>query len=337
MSNNNISSAPTSPTIAELYQKIQNGTLVLQPDFQRKFVWTQQHQEEFLDTILKGLPFPEIYVCQGSVNIQTIQTTHHVIDGQQRLTTIKKYIEGNFEKPLRLIKAYSELTNEEKQKFLAYQVSQRDIGKVNEEVVKDIFRRINLTKFKLEDIEVHNAIYDGLFIRTAKDLAQRINLGKYEVFSDSEFTRMADTHFMLQVLSTLIRGGYFNRDTEIEKCIIEFNEEFLLQNELSSKIELCFSIIDELDIKPDSIWFRKSNFFTLVVEICKNIEFIDKNIKSRLDSFEEKIIAAKNSSDANDEINLLREYYSYMYQGTNSRKARVSRSEIFFKYIFANK
>jgi hypothetical protein len=37
----------------------------------------------------------------------------------------------------------------------------RDIGRVEEETVREIFRRINLTKFKLEDVEIHNAIYDG--------------------------------------------------------------------------------------------------------------------------------------------------------------------------------
>ncbi|MCB2384953.1 DUF262 domain-containing protein [Thalassolituus alkanivorans] len=53
----------TNPTIADIYEKIDGGRLQLSPDFQRKFVWTQEHQEQFLDTILNGYPFPEIYVC----------------------------------------------------------------------------------------------------------------------------------------------------------------------------------------------------------------------------------------------------------------------------------
>ena len=39
----------TNPTIADLYQNIESGKLILKPDFQRKFVWTQDHQEEFID------------------------------------------------------------------------------------------------------------------------------------------------------------------------------------------------------------------------------------------------------------------------------------------------
>ena len=95
----------------------------------------------------------------------------------------------------------------------------RDIGKVEEVLVKEIFRRINLTKFKLEDIEIHNAIYDGKYIQTAKELAKDIELDEYGVFHESEFTRMADIHFVLQVMSTIERGGYYQRDSELEKCI----------------------------------------------------------------------------------------------------------------------
>lgn len=84
----------TNPTIADIYQSIDQGKLILQPDFQRKFVWTHEHQESFIDTILNGLPFPEIYVCDGEVDVQKMRTTHLVIDGQQRLTTIRNYIDG---------------------------------------------------------------------------------------------------------------------------------------------------------------------------------------------------------------------------------------------------
>ena len=55
---NQIKPSVTNPTIADLYQQIASDKLVLRPDFQRTFVCTHEHQESFLDTILKGLPFP---------------------------------------------------------------------------------------------------------------------------------------------------------------------------------------------------------------------------------------------------------------------------------------
>lgn len=107
----------TNPTIADIYQLIDEGKLILRPEFQRKFVWTCAHQEAFIDTILNGLPFPEIYVCEGEVDVQKLRITRLVIDGQQRLTTIRNYIEGRHEHPLTTIPSYQSLTHERKQDF----------------------------------------------------------------------------------------------------------------------------------------------------------------------------------------------------------------------------
>lgn len=312
----------TTPTIAELYGKISENKLELAPDFQRRFVWTQEHQEEFIDTILHGLPFPEIYVCRGETNVSKIQTTQKVIDGQQRLTTIFNYIDNNFDNPLTLVQPYASLNDETREDFLEYQVVLRDLGKIDEQIIKEVFRRINLTKFKLEDIEIHNAIYDGKFIQTAKDLSSEINLEKYEVFQESEFTRMIDVHFFLLVLSTLEKDGYFTRDIEIERCIVAFNEKYENQNARKSQIYKAFSELDKLEIPIDSIWFRKSNFFTLIIELAKEHLHLD-NLASKLMLFEQNVLANKK-----DKENIYGEYYSYMYTGTNNRKSRIRRSEI---------
>ena len=70
-----IKSSVTNPSIADIYPNIESAKLVIRPDFQRKFVWTHDHQEEFIDTILKGYPFPEIYFCKGEVDLKKMRTT----------------------------------------------------------------------------------------------------------------------------------------------------------------------------------------------------------------------------------------------------------------------
>lgn len=323
---NQIKPSVTNPTIADIYEKIESGRLDLSPDFQRKFVWTHEHQEQFLDTILNGYPFPEIYVCQGDTDLVKIRTYQKVIDGQQRLTTIRNYIENSFEKPLSLVKSFVSLNDEERSDFLSYQVVVRDIGKVEDTLIREIFRRINLTKFKLENIEIHNAIYDGKFIQLAKELASTIEIEPYGVFHESEFTRMADIHFFLLIMSTLKNEGYFNRDTELEKYIAEFNEEFPDAKEIKEKIINSFNMIKKLELNNDSIWYRKSNFFTLAVELASN-DYQLKGLKEKLLKLEENII--KNRYNKDSEFG---KYYGYMYAGTNNRIARVVRGDIFRKH-----
>jgi hypothetical protein len=319
----------TNPTVATIYQNIESGKLILKPDFQRKFVWTHDHQEAFIDTVLKGYPFPEIYVCQGSIDTKKLKTIEHVIDGQQRLTTLKKYIENSFDKTLTTITAFDKLNEEGREKFLSYQIVVRDLGKVDDATIREVFRRINLTKFKLENIEIHNAIYDGKFIQTAKEILEDIALEKYGVFQESEFTRMADLHFILLIMSTLENDGYFPSDKELERYIADFNDEYGNSSHMKSLVIKIFAIIDDLDLPIDSVWFRKSCFFTLVIETAKNIKKIPSDFKEKLVAFDQNFLAQKNNTEGDYAV-----FRSYVYAGTTSRKARIERANIFNKIIF---
>lgn len=318
----------TNPTIAELYQNIQSGKLVLDPDFQRKFVWTSAHQEEFIDTIRRGFPFPEIYVCQGDIDLALLKTTQHVIDGQQRLTTIKNYIDGKHDKPFSKVPMYADLDDDGRKEFLTYQVVVRDIGKVDYETIREIFRRINLTKFQLDDVEVHNAVYNGEFISAAKDVLKNVSLAEYGVFHESEFTRMADLHFMLLVMATLENKGYFPQDNEVENFIAQYNEEYPNKDSKKDYLVNTFQYISSLELPVDSIWFRKSNFFTLVVELNWGRSKAPNDVRARLLDLEDKILANRGSNETE-----FGKYYSYMYSATAGRKARVTRASVFRKYV----
>ena len=66
-----------------------NKRLELQPDFQRNEVWTKSAQIMLIETILKNIPIPKIYI--KSI-IKDQKTYRVVIDGQQRLTAILKFL-----------------------------------------------------------------------------------------------------------------------------------------------------------------------------------------------------------------------------------------------------
>ena len=140
---------------------------------------------------------------------------------------------------------------------------------------------------------------------------------------------MADLHFILLVLATFEEGGYFTRDNEVERNIALFNNEY--PDFEDKKKRLSSVIIDILTSKltDDSIWFRKSNFYTIVVELFFNPIPV-KDIIEALKEFETNILTNKNEDKSKNEFSL---YYSNMYSGTNSRQARVIRADLFRKYI----
>lgn len=327
-----IPASPGNKKISELYKRIKEGTLILQPDFQRKFVWNTSHKEAFIETILNGLPFPEIYTAQSGVDIEKIETQEVIVDGQQRLSTIMQYIEEEANSKVfgKQVQKFKDLTQEAQREFLNYNVVIRDLGDISSELIREIFKRINQTKFSLEQIEIQNAVYDGEFITTAKEILDAIDIEHIPIFSDSEMSRMSDLHFILLVMSTIETGGYFARDSDIEKFITGFNDVYEEKVKIRNLILHILDGIKSLDLQPDSIWYRKSNFFTIVTELCFLGMPDFETIKPKLLEFEKNILENKYTPrDKND----FASYYGYMYTGTNSRQARVVRGELFKKYV----
>lgn len=322
-----LSSSPSNKKISELYKRVKEETLILQPDFQRKLVWSSKHKEAFIDTILKGMPFPEIYIAQSGIDIQKIETQEVVVDGQQRLSTIIQYIDEADDSKIfgKTISKFKDLDAQDKKDFLNYNVVIRDLEDVTPELIREVFRRINQTKFSLEQIEIQNAIYDGEFISTAKDILESVEVDHLPIFSDSEISRMSDLHFILSILSTIELGGYFSRDVEIEKMVAKFNDSYPNSNITSKRIIKILKDIKILDLPEDSIWYRKSNFFTLLVELYNNNDVNLEQLKPMLLQFESNVLQNKNTNNVD---NIYSKYYSYMYTGTNSRQARVIRGKI---------
>ncbi len=262
--------------ISDLYQRIKNQTLIPQPEFQRKFVWNRAHKEKFIDTILNGYPFPEIYTAQKGINLETIESQDVVVDGQQRLRTIVQYIDEpqdskEFGKD---VKKYKDLTQDEKRDFLKYEVVFRYLGDVKPETILEIFQRINLTQYSLNQVEIENAVYDGGFITAAKEILISVDLNFLSMFSENEISRMDDLYFILLIMSTIENGGYFNRVSEIEKFIIAYNDSYEKSDEIKDYLISAINTIRALNLEPDTIWYRKSNFLTLLIELNSlNVKF----------------------------------------------------------------
>ncbi len=320
---------PSVKKISELYQMIKGGNLILQPDFQRKFVWNRNHQEKFIETILNGLPFPEIYIALTGIDLKTIESQQVVVDGQQRISTIVKYIDGTDLFGNKILK-FNDLDAESKRDFLGYHVTIRDLGDIDEKSIKEVFKRINLTQYNLNQIEIHHAVYDGAFIQTAQKILEGNMQDFSMIFSGTEILRMQDLYFVTLLLATIEHDSYFSRVKEIENYIIEFNDEYPQAEKRVKRFNETFKLIKKIKLNADSMWLKKTNFLTLFIELYKGIDQIElKGLMEKLNKFEENIMKNKNTGEKND----FGIYYSFMYADTNSRKARVTRAEILNKYI----
>lgn len=79
-----------------LYKRLKSGDDATEgdiyvPDFQRGYVWTKRQADSFIESLLLGLPVPGIFLSTESDTSRRL-----VIDGGQRLRTIKSYMDDNF-------------------------------------------------------------------------------------------------------------------------------------------------------------------------------------------------------------------------------------------------
>lgn len=86
-----ITSSPNDFNVRTLFDFIDSGTIRL-PGFQRNYVWDIRKASRLIESIIMGLPIPQLFFYEKSPN------NFLVIDGQQRFLTIYYFIKGKFPK-----------------------------------------------------------------------------------------------------------------------------------------------------------------------------------------------------------------------------------------------
>jgi len=306
---------------------IQVGGLVPRPEFQRRLVWTSADKSRFIDTVLRGYPFPEIYVANGDVDTETGEGTQLLVDGQQRVTTLVQYFTGDRSGTLPGVLPYSSLQEDEKRRFLDYDVAVRDLGDVTPNEIIEVFRRINATSYALKDIEINNAIYAGALKQFAEQFALAPFFDEHSVFRASDYKRMGDLLFSLLLIVTMLRG-YFNRDDEIEPALERFNDSFEYADEMSNRLAFCINFIEECGFPQKSRAWKKSDLFTLMVELDlarrEGVTLDVSEVVEKLEGF----YAAVDTAGLQSAHRAVAVYYKASVQASNDRVNRVRRGMI---------
>ena len=77
-------------TVHDVLRRIEKGSYVMNPDFQRDFIWPEDKQSKLIESVIMRIPLPVFYVAEDHQG-RTI-----IVDGLQRLSTFKKYHSNGF-------------------------------------------------------------------------------------------------------------------------------------------------------------------------------------------------------------------------------------------------
>lgn len=319
--------SPTSLKVRQLITLTREAKLIPRPEFQRRLVWTTEDKIRFMDTILKGMPFPEIYVANGPVDVDTGEGQQLLVDGQQRVTTIVDYFAGDPKTYGSVLPSYASLDEERKRDFLDYDVTVRDLGTITSDQIVEIFRRINSTKYSLNEIEINNAVYTGALMTLAAGFAEHEFFDKHRIFRPTDIKRMGDVRFVLQIIVTLL-AGYFDRDELLEQYLSEFNEGFPMSDDVARRLVRAFDFIDECGFSKGSRIWKRSDLFSALVSFDRVLSDIPQLSPSdALNRLEEFYLAVENEGMTSQNVSVSI-YAKAAIQASNDRINRVRRGII---------
>lgn len=139
------------------------GKLTIQPEYQRNYIYAEKGRDAgVIDSLLKGYPLGLIYFNRaGGGKLE-------VLDGEQRITSIGRFITGKFAIIANGMQQYFTGLPAEQQKMLYESDLLVYECEGTEAEIKEWFKTINIAGVPLNHQELLNAIYSGTFVTAGK-------------------------------------------------------------------------------------------------------------------------------------------------------------------------
>ena len=175
ISERRVHTQPYDLVVESLIDQIKNDTIFLRPiserpTFQRRYVWTNTLASRLIESILLNVPIPPCYLSQNEA------FELDVIDGQQRLFSIYRFLENQFALTgLEVLKdlnkhRFHQLPTKQQRQIKTHTL--RLVAVTNEshpEIKFDVFQRLNTNTVPLNAQELRNCMYRGALNDLLKD------------------------------------------------------------------------------------------------------------------------------------------------------------------------
>lgn len=204
-------SIPQTFSISDFLTWDRQKQLELQAQFQRGSVWTPQAQSFLIDTILRELPMPAIYI-RTRIDAVTQSSIREVVDGQQRLRAILAFAANNLRISSRSPdfggQRYNDLDQDRKDAFLAYNISTVQLLNASDAEVLEVFARLNSYSVKVTPAELRHAKFDEpvkwAIWNTTRENGQLWD--KFHVVSLRDSVRLKNTTLIAEIYMAFANG-----------------------------------------------------------------------------------------------------------------------------------
>lgn len=218
--------------IAQFIEWFVSGQLILNPDFQRRAVWTPSARSALIDTILRRLPMPKVYL-RTKIDLVSRKAYREVVDGQQRLRAIIDFSQDEIVLSKRTGEfaglKYSKLEDQQQEQFLSYPIAVDQLINASDSDVLEVFSRLNSYTVSLNGQEKRHGKFSGPFRwavhNTSMDWAARL-WEKFNTVSTRGRLRMEDDQLIAEMFGVVIKGVTDGGQPFLDKLYKEFEYDF---------------------------------------------------------------------------------------------------------------
>lgn len=174
----------TDWTTETIISQLKKGNIELSPNFQRRDAWGVDRKSSFIESIILGLPIPQIILAERKDK----RGSYIVIDGKQRLLSIRQYSvtdENDEFEPLKLggLKVLDDLNGKTYQEVS----EQLDFSKYNNAFDNQSIRTVIIRNWPSQTFlyTVFLRLNTGSLPLSPQELRQALNPGHFTTFADT--------------------------------------------------------------------------------------------------------------------------------------------------------
>ena len=228
------------------------GQLTIQPEYQRNYIYADGKRDvAVIESVLKGYPLGLIYFNRNK-DYQSPQTELEVLDGQQRITSLGRFIKNKFAVKINGLEQIFDGLNEGQQqkilqtKLLIY-ICEGE-GEHAEEEIKEWFKTINIAGIPLNHQEELNAVFSGPFVTLCKaefSNSQNANIQRWESYVKGPANRQ-------QFLATALE--WVSRNMDAKDKVSAYMSAHRRDEDISEIKTYFNTVIDWVDSKFDDVY-----------------------------------------------------------------------------------
>jgi hypothetical protein len=328
---------PKQRTLGSLYSRLKDKVNLSDDRFQRGSVWTVKQEQFLVDSVIRNLDIPKVYFWELKDN-KKFQFS--VVDGQQRLTTLFKFLANQLPlneefTPKYPCKKYLELPEDLQDDIWNYEITVVYIENATEDDIRDLFLRLNNgTTLKAQEKRTNLGGNLSKFI---------VEMSNHKIFKKTTFKNKHRDYeqILAQCIKLEIEGKPTNTQGKYLDEMYKEEKEFDVEGNVSKKFKSILDYLTEVFKEDDKVpELKRFNLISLYLLISQmKDKFVIRNHQKLfrdfiIDFWQDLMIYRKSGELTEDKRNLdFDDFIQFISSRTDSLESIEGRHKILLKHF----